>query len=275
MKTIRIAFSDFWPGFDPHSNWWTNTLKQYYNVELSNDPHFLIYSVFGNAHLSYKQCVKVFYTGENIPPNLELCDYAFSFDYLDHPRHFRLPVYILTGGYYMLGAKTVASNLSDRDFCSFVVSNPGAPTRNHFFHQLRCYKPIASGGRYWNNTGGAVKDKIAFLKSFKFSIAFENEAHRDTRFGYTTEKLLHAMRANTLPIYWGNPWIGREFNCESFINCHDFPNFPAVVEYIKYLDSHKEAYLDKLNQPWLINNEIPQALSAAAVETALRRVFDN
>lgn len=41
------------------------------------------------------------------------------------------------------------------------------------------------------------------------------------------------MLAGTIPIYWGNPDISREFNSASFINCHDFPTLDDAAAYVK------------------------------------------
>ena len=48
------------------------------------------------------------------------------------------------------------------------------------------------------------KAKIEFLRAYKFVIAFENGLSP----GYNTEKLTHAMEADSMPIYWGDPEIG-------------------------------------------------------------------
>lgn len=66
-------------------------------------------------------------------------------------------------------------------------------------------------------------------KPYKFSIAFENAWYP----GYTSEKIVTSMLAGTIPIYWGNPDISREFNSASFINCHDFPTLDDAAAYVK------------------------------------------
>ena len=62
------------------------------------------------------------------------------------------------------------------------------------------YKHIDSGGKYKNNIGAPVADKLAFLSEGKFNIAFENSSAN----GYTTEKLIEAFAAGTIPLYWGD-----------------------------------------------------------------------
>ena len=201
MKQIKIDFTDFWPGFEKTNNYFYNLLIQEYNVIISNNPDILFYSVFGNNHLRYK-CRKVFYTGENIAPNFNQCDYAFSFDYLEDERNYRLPHYLLYDGYYELLNKKVDDSLVNRKFCNIVVSNGGCEMRNKFFKELSKYKKVDSGGRFLNNIAKIVNDKRVFQSEYKFSITFENNAYRPEHVGYTTEKIMEAMASNSMPIYW-------------------------------------------------------------------------
>lgn len=59
MKKIKINFVDFWESFNPESNMFMGLLRQRYEVELSEQPDFLVYSVFGKKHLQY-DCVRIF-----------------------------------------------------------------------------------------------------------------------------------------------------------------------------------------------------------------------
>ena len=68
-----------------------------------------------------------------------------------------------------------------------------------------------------NTLGHRVADKRAFLADHRFTIAFENESHS----GYTTEKVVEPMLVNSIPIYWGDPLIGRDFDTRSFLSAHD------------------------------------------------------
>jgi hypothetical protein len=205
-KKIKIDFSDFWGGYDKTNNYFYNLLKDEFDVEISNNPDYLFFSVFGNNHQNYK-CKKIFYTGENIAPPLGYCDFSFSFDYLDDNRNYRLPHYLLYPGYYDLVNKKVDETLVNRKFCSFVVSNGNSKLRNDFFIRLSKYKRVDSAGRHYNNVGFAASDKIEFLRNYKFNICFENDAHRGYNEHYTTEKLPQAMQANTIGIYSGNTQI--------------------------------------------------------------------
>jgi hypothetical protein len=268
-RKIKIDFSDFWSGFDKTDNYFYNLLKEDYDVEISSNPDVLFFSLFGSQNTAYS-CKKVFYTGENIPAPLKgvhnqffpkeiTCDYSFSFDYMNDTRNYRLPHYMLYPGYYELAnPKSIDESLANRKFCNFVVSNGNCQQRNDFFTKLSKYKKVDSGGRFANNIGRSIEDKRKFQSEYKFSIAFENNAYRPQYPGYTTEKIMEPMTVNSMPIYWGNPLIGKEFNTESFVNYYDFKSEDDLIDYIIELDKDDNKYLEKLNKPWFDGYNIPE-----------------
>ena len=271
---IKIDFSDFWGGFDKTDNYFYNLLKEEFEIEISNNPDVLFFSVFGNQHQSYR-CKKVFYTGENVAPPLGYCDYSFSFDYLDDVRNYRLPHYLLYDGYYELArTKIIEESMVNRKFCNFVASNGNCNERNSFVQELSKYKKVDSGGRFMNNIGYAVPDKRKFQSEYKFSVAFENNAYRPQHPGYTTEKIMEPMTVNSIPIYWGNPLINKEFNQKSFVNFYDFRDINKMIEYIIELDKDDSKYLEMLNQPWFIGNSIPDNNKLENIKSFLYKIFN-
>ena len=137
------------------------------------------------------------------------------------------------------------------------------------FDLLSAYRTVSSGGRYRNNVGEPVADKLAFQQHHKFDIAFENTSHD----GYTTEKLVQAFAAGTVPIYWGDPRVGETFNTDSFINCHDYPNFDAVVERVKEIDGDDALWQKMISTPALRDPETVDK-SMAELNAFLRHIFD-
>lgn len=253
MKKIKIGFCDFTGGFDPRHNFIGDILARHFEVEVSDEPEYLFFSAFGNYHLKY-DCVKVFYTGENQSPDFNLCDYAIGFDPIEFgDRYLRFPIWNLYSGdaeamqsKHLLPKETL---LSREGFCSFVYSNNYAsPERNIFFDLISQYKPVASGGRFRNNVGGPVADKVEFQKQYRFCIAFENASQP----GYTTEKLVQAFASGAIPIYWGDPEVGKTFNENAFVNCHNYSSFEEVVEVVKNLDSHPDKMAAMLRVPALL-----------------------
>ena len=273
-KKIKIDFSDFWGGFDKTDNYFYNLLKEEFDVEISSNPDYLFFSLFGNQHQNYK-CVKIFYTGENIAPPLGYCQYSFSFDYLDDSRNYRLPHYLLYDGYYELQReKIIEESMVNRKFCNFVASNGDCQERNHLVQELSKYKKVDCGGRWMNNIGGPVSDKRKFQSEYKFSIAFENNAYRPQNPGYTTEKIMEPMTVNSIPIYWGNPKIDLEFNTKSFINFYDFKSESDMIEYIIELDKNDDRYLEMLNQTWFTDYNIPENNKIENIKSFLYKIFN-
>ena len=254
-RHIRIKFVDFWDDFVPEANLFYQILAEHYEVELSDDPEYLFCSVFGEEHLRY-DCVKIFYTGENQCPDFNLFDYALGFEHMTlGDRYMRLPIYYLNRyqkDFRAMQEKHVKPVPEKTGFCSFVVSNNNASeVRELFYNHLSTYKPISSGGRYKNNVGGPVPDKIAFEQRHKFSISFENSSYP----GYCTEKLVQSFAAQTVPIYWGDPTIAATFNEEAFINCNNYASWDEVLEAVKRVDSDDELYARMLAAPALKHPE--------------------
>lgn len=260
---IKIKFTGFWPGWNPEDNFIINALKTFTEVELSDEPEYLFSSWFSNEYRDY-DCVKIFYTGENVCPDFNVFDYGIGFECMDYgDRYLRYPLYYVSELYghdydlMLTKHENAMETLKEKsDFCSFVVSNGTSSAedlRRVFFEKLSKYKQVNSGGRYLNNIGepNGVADKLAFQTRHKFAIAFENSAHD----GYVTEKLVQAFAAKTIPIYWGSPTVSSEFNPKAFINCQDYPNLDAVIEQIKKIDEDDELCLSILSEPALLDDK--------------------
>jgi len=256
-QTIKINFADFWTHLNKTKNYFFNLLSEKYTVEISYNPDFLIYSCYGTEHLKYN-CLKVFYNGENERINWNACDFAFGMDYIpNNPRYYRLPNWILydkPGNLILPGPDAETILASKTGFCNMLVSNKHAKKRIDFFHKLSKYKKVDSGGRVLNNIGKPVSDKLSFIKNYKFTLAFENSSYP----GYTTEKLFEPMLVNSIPIYWGNPKVGLDFNTKSFLNSFDYKNEDAFINKIIELDNNDNLYLKMLQEPWFIDNKLPE-----------------
>lgn len=254
MIPLNIDFVDFWPGFDKKDNMIYKLLASKYDVRISRKPDFIFYSLFGDEHLRYDySCVRIYYTGENVSPDFATCDYAMGFDYISFAdRYIRFPLFLMYDSYSRLYDRTFPDDeqLLNRKFCSFVVSNHrrSSPIREEFYKRLSKYKKVDSGGRMYNNVGGPVPDKLNFISDYKFNIAFENSVLD----GYTTEKIVEPFAVNTLPIYWGNPSVEKDFNKDSFVNVSSFRNLDDAVDFVIGLDRNDSEYLKILKQPCLL-----------------------
>lgn len=253
---LKVNFTDFWSGFDKTNNFFYNLLIEKYEVIISNNPDLLFYSVYNSEHINYS-CTKILYSGENHRPDFILCDFAFSFDYHSNKRNFRLPLYALWGDLTKLvDRKFDAGEILNqkKKFCCFVVSNWNSTVRNDFFKNLSTYKRVDSGGKVFNNIGGFVDNKLEFIKDYKFVISFENQSHP----GYTTEKVYEPIAQNCIPIYWGDPLVGNDFNTKRFVNCHEYSSFDEVIKRVIEIDNDDELYIQYLKEPAFPNDELTE-----------------
>jgi hypothetical protein len=124
MKPIKIYFEDFWPGFDIENNFIIKLLKQENEVIIDNKPDCLFFSVYDFNHLKYRNCIKIFYSVENIEPDFTLCDYAVAFQHLHaEDRYCRYPLYIESGYEFLNNRSFEAEKVLNRKFCNFVYTN--------------------------------------------------------------------------------------------------------------------------------------------------------
>lgn len=270
-QPIKLWFSDFWKGFDNYNNYFTSVIGTHFAIEVNPKPDILIHSIYGKDYLKYN-CIRVCFTGENTRPDFSKSDYHLGFDYNDDSRYLRWPLFLC---YYkpeeLLKPKDVADILKNKTrFCAFVVSNGNAKERVDFFHALSNYKKIDSGGRFLNNLGYNIDNKLEFLKSCKFTIAYENASYP----GYSTEKIYEPFLAGSIPIYWGNPDIARDFNPKAFINVNDFNSTPELIEYIAAIDSDERLFNSMVNEPCFSNNIIPESLQINYLLTFFASIFD-
>jgi len=261
MKVIKVYFVDFETNFNVRSNFFTKFLSQYYRIVIDPDPDYLFYSCYGYTHFKYDNCIKIFFTGENIIPDFNICDYGIGFHHLQlEDRYFRFPLYLMSIWDKMSEIQSYTNNSQDllrRKFCNFVYSNSKVadPIRKIFFEKLSKYKRIDSGGGYLNNMAGKrVGNKLEFIKNYKFTIAIENSVVS----GYTTEKMVEPIISKSMPIYYGDPTISSDFNTESFVHIRDYHTLESAVDFIIYLDQHNDVYLERLNRSSFVRENIKE-----------------
>jgi len=253
--------------------------------------------------------VKIFYTGENCRPKFDKCDYAFTFDYdeeLKNPHHLRLPLYKFYGaGNNLIKPKQSNKSLekikNDKTkFCNYVYSK-NAIERVEFFKKFSKYKHVDAPGKSMNNSlpiapnafiglinsieskltknnklgsllsrhiGDYQVTKLKYLKPYKFTIAFENSSYP----GYTTEKIYHPMLVNSIPIYWGNSKISRDFNTKSFINYHDYNDINKVIDKVIEIDTNENKYFKMLKEPWYNKNKESKYVNDELIMKQLKKI---
>lgn len=283
---MNISFSDFWPGFDHYNNFFADLIKSIHPnckfVPFSNEhTDVLIYSCFGQQHhtTDRTRVKKIFYTGENIRPNFNDCDYSLTFDFESYgDRNIRLPLWLIQIDWFgkinygnpqfvIPPSELRISRYSVRpktNFCCIVFNNP-IPNRVEIIQKLSKYKNVHCYGRPFGNHFNGEDIKYDILSRYKFNICFENGIHP----GYYTEKPIHAKVAGCLPLYWADENCKRDFNTNSFLNLNDFPSIDAYVERIIELDNHDEEY-DNIVSQYLFENKEP---SIDTIKESLEKIL--
>jgi len=275
-RNIRIALVD--GGADGGvANLLLPYISNIYNVKITKnyDADYIIHSCSGYDVLKYDG-IRIFYTGECVTPNFNISDYALAFDHIAFgDRYCRLPLIKLMASYpHLCSKRPIAENVlaAKTGFCAYVMSNTknSAPERKLLVNAIEQYKPIANGGRWRNNIGGPVGDKVAFQSAYKFVLAIENYSSP----GYLTEKFADAARSNAIPIYWGDPTITDYINPKAFINCHEFESLEDLNRHIRMIDQDDDIYLRMLSEPWFKNQSEPQEWQDSTIIHFLRNIFD-
>jgi hypothetical protein len=234
----------------PEQSWFPVwMLCRHMRFRWDEQPDFLIYGDIENGkHLLYPaRTIRIFVTGENVPPNWEEADYALTHERIWSERHWRVPFW--RHSYDTAYTRPVRDfsivKTKVNRFCNFICSNDRAQERIAFFDLLGQYKRVDSGGGVRNNLGHRIADKIDFISRCKFTIAFENESHA----GYATEKIIQPLLQGSIPIYWGDPTIEQDFNPECLINVHRFKDFDAVIEEVIRIDQDDRLWKKIRNRP--------------------------
>ena len=258
MDKLRICFCDFWPEIKDE-NIFLSILQKHFDVEETTaNPDVVFHSIFGGMKEASKyNCKKILFLGENNRPSSFKTDYSISFD--PHSKtNYRLPLWQF---YLILNPKLkeklfgprINHSFFDR-FCSFIVSNPGNFARNGMYQQMSSIKKVhsygrymtndlslqqANNGRYWRN----VKTEFFEKYKHKYAIAFENNSYPY----YTTEKLMDAFLAGSMPIYWGDPKVKQDWNVDAFINANKGTN--TAFDIMKKMENDNIFFEEVYQQP--------------------------
>jgi len=274
---MKLAFCDFWEGFQYDNNLFFHLFQELFgNVRLSNPDEcdVLIYSCFGKRHTfipsKSKGKIKIFYTGENIRPNYEECDYSFSFDFPDYGgRNIRFPLWLYQIDWYnkkdyqnpkyVIPFEEINDNKWIRtpktEFCCGIWNNP-EEKRVQTQKVFSTYKKFDLYGKTSGNWFYGEEQKLDILSKYKFSICYENAIHG----GYLTEKLFHAKIAGTIPIYRADKMSHIDFNPKSFINLEDFSSIEELLDYVREVDQSEEKTLHYQQEKLFHYDDYPKDL---------------
>lgn len=256
---LRIGIVDFWKMTVQEKQRFLSIFQHAYTViEDSKTPDLLFYSCFGDKHLEYNHCKKLFYSGENVVPDFNTCDYAISTVKIDYAgRNLWIPQSHWDSDMCNESNLAITKGLTGRKFCSFIYSQDtpkkGSKLRKLLCKQLMKYKNVDCPGKVMHNMDSPIlsarndvnnwrQSKLEFLRGYKFNIAFENSEAP----GYITEKLVDCYMANTVPIYWGSSGDVYPYPKESMICANDYDSVDDLVIRIIEIDNNDEEYLSIL-----------------------------
>lgn len=268
MKNINLCFLDFWNGFNENDNFFTRYFKSLLNnysikITKEKDADLVIYSIFGNKHLNIDRTKtkKLFFTGENVPPDLKNSDFCFSFDTNNYDeKNIRMPLWYHYIDWFEKGSYEGEPEqylIHPSDFnkkwfkipktknCCSVFSNP-VPERFKMVEALSKYLDVNLYGKLFeNNIGNGIIDKYKIISNYKVNICFENSIGP----GYVTEKLLHARTAGNLALYYGTEDVSKDFNKNGFIHVNNFFSFEECAKHVQTILSDEKKYNQIINEP--------------------------
>ena len=224
------------------------------------------------------KCKKILFLGENYRPNIFNTDFSISFD-PSSETNFRLPLwqaFLLNKPEkkdIIFGEKPIHNEFNR--FAAFTVSNGSNLLRNSHFDQLSKYKKVHAYGKIRMNSfelqqikhGYWWDNKINFFNktTHKFMMCYENTSYP----WYCTEKILDAFLCGSVPIYYGDPKVNKDWNKEAFINVmsqsdwidkvikadKDINIFNKYYDKSVFTPEQKEKHLNNLNnfENWLID----------------------
>lgn len=172
--------------------------------------------------------------------------------------------YIYCNDFYSKLIETKHVNSVPKNDVCVIISNPRGETRNHFLNALENNFNVTYAGSYKNNIGGNIPyayntpEFSNFVSKFKFIISMEN-SRNDT---YITEKLVHGLLANTIPVYWGSTRVFDYFNKERLLCLEE--DVATTIQSMKDLANDSNKWLDMINKPNFANNTFERTISNIA-----------
>jgi len=283
MKKIKIHFLGFWEDFNPRNNMFTSILRRRYELEYDSvDPDFLICSPLCKPfeYMRY-DCPRIMYTGEFISVDFTAIDYFIGYDDISFgDRAMRFPLFlfnddaVFTNYEPMTEDEAVRILKEKKYFCNYIFGHDTElGIRERILEGLQAYKRVECAGTHRNNMPGGktfnMHTKIPFMEQCKFSIAAESVCYP----GFTSEKIGHAFSTHTIPVYFGDPDICKDFNKDAFVDYSVYGSVENVVNKVIELDQHDDAYIHMLCQSRYIAVNYEEQMFKK-LESFLFHIFD-
>ncbi|TMW55106.1 hypothetical protein Poli38472_013868 [Pythium oligandrum] len=257
--------------------------------ELKRPPHVFIFSVLdGGCNMGWTQeCERTvtMYTNkyplsklvmisgeaediaEYLPPQIVLVS---TIQHVERPGHVYLSHVSASFGERvkhspedLLQPSLPTADSASRHFCAYLYANCNRPQREYMYDLLNEFEPVDALGvcqgalKEPNRTrlvGRASEfyndDAVVIFSEYKFVIAFENARVP----GYLTEKIVNALLAGSVPVYFGHSTtVAQLFNPESFIDCGNFPLLRDCAAYVLQVHRSDELYAAYRRAPPIVN----------------------
>ena len=278
-KTIRIAFIDWWGGWNPTQNFFTELLRHSYNLVVldssqAQQADLVFYSIFGDHHHIIDPNKLIHFSGESHWHTHGLCRITCNQDTTD--RNICLPLwsmfldwfgvtsygnpdwlipleYICERPYYS-NTKAVSGNI----FALVGNLNPDSLRTKVLATLNNCgIKNLA--GKITNT----YRAKHDIFSTSLLTIAMENKIQP----GYLTEKIVQSYAAGTVPIVLDIEKINVPYiNKEAILNVDSDELFKAKDPNEYFRDLVSDALKNGVYQhPLFINNKIPKEYSPLSI----------
>ncbi len=283
---MKVFIHGFWNGFaertDPiHCGFFIDVFTQIFkeNIEIGttvNDCHILLESVFSKeTRLFDKEWENSFlFYGESTLHAINHCGqerWNNRSKYTcvlggerNHGNVINMPLFVpyiycnnMVNRLHEKNEQHVTSyNKPIKSICA-IISNPGGSIRNQFLEKLEQHVSIDYAGSYKNNVSrinGSYNspELLDFISQYKFIISMENSCEET----YITEKIIHGLLAQTIPVYWGSERIHDYFNADRFLflENNDVSSMDLVISRIIELMNDDAKYQTALSKPIFAKN---------------------
>ncbi|MFO1183637.1 MAG: glycosyltransferase family 10 [Bauldia sp.] len=272
-RPIRIAAVAMWASFSLRQGFVPYLIERAIGrFEAADDEHeadIVLASVFNDRPPQYPQRT-IGFVWENQRPDFSRWRYSVSSDFDDYGgRNCRLPLWygqLAWPGYVTTDPETKRFNHNfeapvaietlmaprplqhaneARRFCCFVAGN----AERHRMMAVDALRAVGDvdlfgnvGERPW------LRSKYELLPGYRFNLCFENSAFP----GYYTEKALHAWVGGCVPLYYSDPWYGRDFNPKAIVNRIHFDTLAAFAAHVAELDRSPADYARVFAEPLLL-----------------------
>lgn len=260
---LKVAFADFWPGFDPDSLVFIRELRKKYNIVIDQNPQVVIASVFGSVSQSFNAPI-IGISGESyFPIKKYMRGYMCAYPPFDKPITY-YPYVCLFCPPEIFSRRV---NKKPTKFACFVVGNGHNGSATHLREKLflnlsaaaaaKDLKVDSCGDFHRNNPEKPPRPTKEFeslhidphwLGEYKFNICCENSLIS----GYFTEKPVQALLAGSIPICLTHKSNMRYLNPKAGIYGHSEDDIPEMIN--RVLSMTDEEYKNmKAEQPFLVD----------------------